>query len=101
MALALIALGISFAGMTVAFIAAMQRRNYWRSQAGHWEDMTHGAAASLKIADNAARPAKGVAQASARVASTHTTVTVAPQVAGRASGWFCVSELASMSTTPH
>jgi|HubBroStandDraft_1064217.scaffolds.fasta_scaffold643144_1 hypothetical protein len=54
MTLALIAFGISFAGMTVAFIAAMQRRNYWRSQAGHWEDMTHGAAASLKIADNAA-----------------------------------------------
>jgi hypothetical protein len=35
-------------------IVAVQHRNYWRSQARHWEDMTHGAAASLKIADNAA-----------------------------------------------
>jgi hypothetical protein len=54
MTLAFIAFAISFAGMTVAFIGAVQHRNYWRSQARHWEDMTHGAAASLKIADNAA-----------------------------------------------
>jgi hypothetical protein len=54
MTLALVAFGIGFAGMTVAFIVAVQHRNYWRSQAGHWEDRAHGAAASLKIADNTA-----------------------------------------------
>jgi hypothetical protein len=31
MTLAFIAFGVSFAGMTVAFIIAVQHRNYWRS----------------------------------------------------------------------